>query len=184
MRRIARSAVFLDRDGVIIENRHDYVKSWAEVSFIPGALEALHHLSSCNHVLVLVTNQSAVGRGIISLEQAMDINHQVIAEIKAQGGRVDACYVCPHRPDQRCDCRKPAPGMLLRAAEQLNVDLTRSYLVGDAVTDMQAAWAAGAQGIMVLTGRGHEQLALLRSHNGARCQVVPDLEGALQHILT
>lgn len=182
MESIARSAVFLDRDGVIIENRQDYVKSWGEVSFIPGALEALYYLSLSEHVLVLVTNQSAVGRGIISLKQAMEINYQVIAEIEAHGGRVDGCYVCPHHPDQKCDCRKPAPGMLLRAAKQLKVDLRHSYVVGDAVTDMQAAWAAGAQGIMVLTGRGHEQLALLESNTAVNCHVVPDLKEALQHI--
>lgn len=179
MRTMAPPTVFLDRDGVIIENRSDYVKSWEEVRFLPRALEALRRLSSSEHAVVLVTNQSAVGRGIISQEQAMAINRQVIAEIVAQGGRVDACYVCPHRPDEGCDCRKPAPGMLLRAGAELGLDLSRSYLVGDAVTDIEAARAAGVRGILVLTGRGNQQAALLRSET----PVVPDLMAALDHIL-
>jgi len=132
----------LDRDGVIIENRTDYVKSWEEVHFLPGAFEALRRLSRSDYVLVLVTNQSAVGRGIVTLDKTMEINERVVAEIKTKGGRVDASYICPHHPDEGCDCRKPAPGMLLRAAEELKLDLARSYAVGDAVSDIQAARAA------------------------------------------
>jgi D-glycero-D-manno-heptose 1,7-bisphosphate phosphatase len=184
MRPVARPAVFLDRDGVIIENRSDYVKSRLEVSFLPGAREALQRLSRSEHAIVMVTNQSAVGRGMISLEEAMEINRHVIAAIEAQGGRVDAWYVCPHHPDERCDCRKPAPGMLLRAAEELGLDLARSYLVGDAVSDIQAGWAVGVQGILVLTGRGSEQVTLLRRENEKHCPVVADLNGALDYILS
>ena len=175
--------MFLDRDGVIIENRSDYVKSWEEVCFLPGALEALRRLSRTEYALVLVTNQSAVGRGIISLEQATEINRRVIAEIGAQGGRVDASYMCPHRPDEGCDCRKPAPGMLLQAAEELDLDLTRSYVIGDAASDVEAAWAAGVHGILVLTGLGKEQVGLLKTKGGANCPLVADLGAAVDYIL-
>ena len=113
--------MFLDRDGVIIENRSDYVKSWEEVRFLPGVFEALRRLARSEYALAIVTNQSAVGRGIISLDEAMHINERVLAEIAAQGGRVDASYMCPHRPDEGCNCRKPAPGMLLQAAEDLEL---------------------------------------------------------------
>jgi len=133
--------------------------------------------------LVLITNQSAVGRGIISLEQVMEINQHVIAEIEAQEGRIDASYLCPHHPDEGCNCRKPAPGMLLRAAEELGLDLTRSYVIGDAASDMEAAWAAGVHGILVLTGLGKEQVALLKTKGGANCPVVADLGAAVDHIL-
>ena len=118
------------------------MKSWEEVHFLPGAFEALRRLSRSDYVLVLVTNQSAVGRGIVTLDKTMEINERVVAEIKTKGGRVDASYICPHHPDEGCDCRKPAPGMLLRAAEELKLDLARSYAVGDAVSDIQAARAA------------------------------------------
>lgn len=176
-------AVFLDRDGVIIENRSDYVKSWEEVRFLPGALEALRRLNRTEYALVLVTNQSAVGRGIISLDRAMEINRRVIAEIEAQGGRIDASYVCPHRPDEGCNCRKPAPGMLLRAAKELELDLAHSYAIGDAVSDIEAAQAIGARGILVLTGRGKEQVALLKTKGKANCLVVADLSAAVDCIL-
>ena len=178
-----RAAVFLDRDGVIIENRSDYVKSWEELCFLPGAFKSLRRLGQSEYALVLVTNQSVVGRGTISLEQAMEINRRIIAEIEAQGGRIDASYLCPHRPDERCDCRKPAPGMLLQAAEELGLDLTRSYAIGDAASDIEAAWAAGVRGILVLTGRGREQVALLKMKGKANCPVVVNLGAAVDYIL-
>ena len=177
------SAVFLDRDGVIIENRAAYVTSWADVEFLPTAFEALRRLSRSAHRVVLVTNQSAVGRGLLTLEEAVALNRRVIAEIEAHGGRVDAWYLCPHRPEQRCACRKPAPGMLRRAQQDLALDLAQSYLVGDAIADVEAARAAGARGILVLTGRGHDQAARLARENvAAPCPVVPDLAAALEYI--
>ncbi len=178
-----RPAVFLDRDGVIIENRPDYVKCWEEVRFLRGSHEALRRLKASKYVLVVVTNQSAVGRGIISLEQALTINCRVIREIERQRGRVDATYLCPHAPDEGCSCRKPAPGMLLQAAEELGLDLTSSYLVGDALSDIQAARSAGVQSILVLTGRGTEQLSLGRAEDLGDCPAMSDLEAAVDHIL-
>jgi len=113
----------------------------------------------------------------------MEINRRVIAEIEAQGGRIDASYVCPHRPDEGCNCRKPAPGMLLRAAKELELDLAHSYAIGDAVSDIEAAQAIGARGILVLTGRGKEQVALLKTKGKANCLVVADLSAAVDCIL-
>jgi D-glycero-D-manno-heptose 1,7-bisphosphate phosphatase len=177
---MARVAVFLDRDGVIIENRTDYVKSWEEVHFLPRVFEALLRLGRSEYAVILITNQSAVGRGIITLDSALGINKQVIAAITAQGGRVDASYLCPHRPDEGCSCRKPAPGMLLQAAEDLGLDLARSYAIGDAASDIEAARAAKVQGILVLTGQGREQTALLEQ---VGCPVVTDLGAAVDYIL-
>ena len=177
-----RAAVFLDRDGVIIENRSDYVKCWQEVCFLPEAIEALRRLSRTEYALVLITNQSVVGRGIISPAQAIKINSRLVAEIRAQGGRMDAVYLCPHRPDGGCNCRKPAPGMFFRAAAELGLDLARSYAIGDAESDVIAARAAGVRGILVLTGRGMEQVTLLRSQK-AECVVVPDLGTAVDYIV-
>ncbi|HEU5088854.1 MAG TPA: D-glycero-beta-D-manno-heptose 1,7-bisphosphate 7-phosphatase, partial [Roseiflexaceae bacterium] len=151
---MARPAIFLDRDGVINENRSDYVKSWEEVIFLPGAIEAIRRLNTSEYAIVMVTNQSAVGRGIVPFELAQAINRQVVEQITAAGGRVDAWYMCPHHPQQGCECRKPAPGLLLQAQRDLSLDLARSYMIGDAYSDLQAAQAAGVRATLVLTGRG------------------------------
>ena len=181
-----KSAVFLDRDGVIIVNRSDYVKTPEEVLFLPKVFEALHTINQSSYAIVLITNQSVVGRGIITLDQALRINQGVIAEIIARGGRIDASYICPHRPDEKCSCRKPAPGLLLKAAEELQMDLTRSYLIGDAVSDIEAASLVGAQGILVLTGRGREQANIMESKGNSAFRAVaimPDLEKAVDFII-
>ncbi|MFN2116622.1 MAG: D-glycero-beta-D-manno-heptose 1,7-bisphosphate 7-phosphatase [Candidatus Promineifilaceae bacterium] len=153
--------IFLDRDGVIIENRADYVRSWMDVEFIPGAIEALVRLSTMPYKIVVVTNQSAVGRGIITIEEVEMINEQIMNAIRQKGGRVDAYYLCPHAPEEECSCRKPEPGMLLAAADDLQIDLQKSIMVGDALTDIQAGKRAGiSNNYLVLTGRGMDQLQL------------------------
>lgn len=154
-------AVFLDRDGVIIENRDNYVRAWEDVAFIPGALSALSNLSRSPYKIVMVTNQSAVGRGILSLSTAQAINQRIVAEIEKSGGRIDAVFICPHAPKDACDCRKPKPGLILQAARSLNLDLTRSIMVGDALSDLSAGQNAGVgQTFLVRTGRGAAQALL------------------------
>ncbi|MFN2277316.1 MAG: D-glycero-beta-D-manno-heptose 1,7-bisphosphate 7-phosphatase [Candidatus Promineifilaceae bacterium] len=154
-------AIFLDRDGVIIENRSNYVRSWADVVFISGALEALERLAEMPYKIVLVTNQSAVGRGIITLAEAEAINKKFLEVIEAAGGRIDGLYMCPHAPQDGCQCRKPLPGLLLNAAGDLDIDLKKSLMVGDALTDLQAGRGAGVpDNYLVLTGRGMDQLNL------------------------
>ncbi len=153
-----RRAVFVDRDGVICRNRSDYVKSWEEFVFLPGALEALTELARTDLYIVIVTNQSAINRGIVSAETVEEINSRMVLAIEAAGGRVDRVMYCPHRPDEHCACRKPQPGMLVMAAEDLGLDLAHSYLIGDAETDMQAGRAVGCRRYLVLTGRGRRQL--------------------------
>jgi D-glycero-D-manno-heptose 1,7-bisphosphate phosphatase len=180
---LKRPAIFLDRDGVINENRADYVKSWSEAEFLPGVFDALRRLAQANLAIVLITNQSAVGRGIISHEEAIQINQRVVETIRAQGGRVDGTYLCPHHPDENCACRKPRPGLLLQAADELDLDLGRSYFIGDAVTDMQAADAAGVKGILVLTGRGQEQVSRASLEDSLPWPVAADLGAAVDHIL-
>lgn len=151
-------AIFLDRDGVIIENRSAYVRSWADVEIFPQAIDALAALHDSPYRIVLVTNQSAVGRGIITRETAEDINDRLLTVIHEAGGRADAVYMCPHGPDDNCDCRKPLPGLLLRAAADLNIDLSRSLMIGDALSDVQAGQAAGVErSILLRTGRGRDQ---------------------------
>jgi len=178
-----RAAVFLDRDGVINQNRDDYVKSWAEVHFLPGVFAALARLADSPFAIVLVTNQSPIGRGILTRGQVEVVNQRIVAEIETRGGRVDAVYYCPHRPDENCDCRKPRPGLLLQATERFNLDLSSSYLIGDAVSDVEVALAADVQPVLVLTGRGRQQVCLLCQRGYDHIPVARDLAEAVAFIL-
>jgi D-glycero-D-manno-heptose 1,7-bisphosphate phosphatase len=176
-------AVFLDRDGVVNQNRSDYVLAWEHVRFLPGVFDALRALAASDFRIVMVTNQSPVGRGLLDLEVLQRINQGMIFEIEAAGGRVDGVYYCPHHPDQGCQCRKPKPGMLLQAAVELQLDLSRSYLVGDALSDVEAALAAGCQPLLVRTGRGAAQQTKLRAVHRRSVPVVADLAEAVAWIL-
>jgi D-glycero-D-manno-heptose 1,7-bisphosphate phosphatase len=154
-------ALFLDRDGVFIENKANYVRSWADVEFFPQALAALAGIREIPYKIIVVTNQSAVGRGIISLETAVSLNNRILDVVRKANGRIDASYLCPAKPGTDDPCRKPRPGMLLQAAQEHNLDLSQSYMIGDALTDIQAGQAAGVkQAILLLTGRGTAQAQL------------------------
>jgi len=151
-------AIFLDRDGVIIENRSNYVRSWDDVAIFGQALTTLARINSSPYKIIIVTNQSAIGRGIISLETALEINNRLLKVIKQTGGRIDGIFMCPHAPQDHCECRKPKPGLILQAAESHNLDLSRSFLIGDALSDIMAAQASGVtQTALVRTGLGGEQ---------------------------
>ena len=180
-----KPAIFLDRDGVIIHNRSDYVRDWSDVQFYPEALEILDQISRLPHAIVVVTNQSAVGRGLITLAKAQEINHAFRSEIHKLGGRIDRIYMCPHSPSDGCSCRKPKPGLLFKAAEELSLDLSRSILVGDALSDLEAARAAGlSRWALVRTGRGKAQLALPAAADLQPFTVYEGLEPALEDMLT
>jgi D-glycero-D-manno-heptose 1,7-bisphosphate phosphatase len=175
--------VFLDRDGVINQNQRDYVKSWDEFEFLPGTLASLRRLASTPYAIVVVSNQSAINRGLVSTAEVNAINDRMLREIEEAGGRIDAVYICPHRPDEECDCRKPKPGLLYQAANELDIDLASSYLVGDALSDMEAALAVGCTPFLVLTGRGREELA--RAHDSRLTDFVyaPDLAQTVEWIV-
>ena len=177
-------AIFLDRDGVIIENRPNYVRTWADVEIYPQALEALAKLSKSAYKLVMVTNQSGIGRGLISFEAADEINQKLLTEIQASGGRIDGVFMCPHAPVDNCACRKPAPGLLLQAADALSLDLSRSYMIGDALTDLQAGLAAGVKQVMLVrTGRGADQEVLSAAAELDPFPAYTDLSAAIADLL-
>lgn len=177
-----RPAVFLDRDGVINYNRPDYVKSWQDFKFLPGVLEALQRLALLNWPVVVVSNQSVIGRGLASRKAVGLINQRMMALVQQAGGRIDGVYCCPHRSDEACTCRKPHPGLLVRAADRMGLSLAHSVLVGDAESDVMAAHAAGCQPILVKTGRGVEQLARLRQNGVDGFIVADDLTDAVAWI--
>jgi len=119
----------------------------------------------------------------MTLEQAWAIQNRIVEIVRQRGGRVDASYICPHHPKDGCVCRKPAPGMILQAAQEMSLDLSRSWLVGDAVNDLEAARAAKVRNIMVLTGRGKKQEALLPADWRDEAIVVDDLSAAVRRIV-
>jgi histidinol-phosphate phosphatase family protein len=148
--------VFLDRDGVINRNRSDYVKTWDEFQFLPGARHAIARLTHAGYRLVVVTNQACIGKGLVSSSAIAEIHSRMLDEIACAGGHIEAVLVCPHRADDACGCRKPAPGLLLRAHDEYGVELSRALLVGDSASDMQAAGAAHVAAILALSGRGRD----------------------------
>lgn len=148
------AAVFVDRDGVICENREDHVKSWQEFAFIPGAIEAIASLSRAGMRVFIATNQGIVGRGLISGRTLDQIHSAMLDVLAGAGGRIEAVLVCPHHPDDRCACRKPAPGMFTEAASKYKIDLGASFVIGDHTNDLDAGRAAGTSTVLVRTGRG------------------------------
>jgi len=175
-------AVFVDRDGVICRNRNDHVRHWEEFVFLPGVLEAMARLARLDLYVIVITNQAIINRRMAPVEVVEDIHARMVRDIEAAGGRVDQVMYCPHRPDERCACRKPQPGLLLKAKVELELDLSRSYVVGDAKTDMQAARAVGCRRYLVLTGRGRQQLIRCWLHGEHGFKVVPDLGAAVSGI--
>lgn len=153
-------AIFLDRDGVLIENRSDYIRDWSQVIVFAEAITALAKPVLKNYKLVIVTNQSAIGRGLVPAETVQEINDRLATIIRTAGGQLAGIYTCPHTPKDACDCRKPKPGLLLQAAAELNIALAQSWMIGDAWSDLQAGQAAGVHKLAILrTGRGTEQLS-------------------------
>jgi len=180
-RQAMKPAIFLDRDGVIVENRSNYIRSWADIDIYPQALDALVRVSTLPYYIVIVTNQSAVGRGLITLSTAQAINQELVEEVERMGGRIDGVYMCPHAPWEGCECRKPKPGLFFQASRELSLDLTRSMMVGDALSDLYAAVAAGVpRTALVRTGRGADQERLPEVQNLQPLSVYPELGDALQ----
>lgn len=155
-----RKAVFLDRDGTINEEKN-YLHRVEDFSFIPGVPQAIRRLNQAGYLVVVVTNQSGVARGFFELADVHKLHEHVNCLLAYDQAHVDAFFICPHHPEagegiwrQRCDCRKGAPGLLLQAARQMHIDLSRSFMVGDKDADMEAGLNAGCTPLLVLTGYG------------------------------
>jgi D-glycero-D-manno-heptose 1,7-bisphosphate phosphatase len=148
-----RPAVFLDRDGTINEEM-GYINHLSRFRLLSEAASAIRRLNEAGLPVVVVTNQSGAARGYFPPSLVEEVHGHMQNLLAQEGARVDAIYTCLHAPDASCPCRKPQPGLLLQAAEELGLDLHRSYLVGDRYVDIQTAANAGVQGILVLTGYG------------------------------
>ena len=165
--------VILDRDGTINHDSDHYVKSPAEWRPIAGSLEAIARLTQAGYRVVVATNQSGIARGLFDTATLIAIHDTLQRAAGLAGGRIDAFFFCPHAADSACACRKPKPGMLLEIARRFNVSLSDVYMVGDAPRDVEAAAAAGARPVLVLTGKGQETFDQGRLPPGT--EVFPDL---------
>jgi len=175
--------VFLDRDGVINRNCVDYIRSLDQWIPFPGVFSALSALSAAGHPIIVVTNQSAVSRGFTTTEEVEAIHSEILRKAREAGAVVSGIYYCPHHPDDSCTCRKPAVGMIDAARRDLNLP-EGGWMIGDAVSDMELGRNAGLETIMVLTGRGADQLEIMRSSTARMPTVVADdLRSAVDYIL-
>ena len=157
--RVKKPAVFLDRDGTLIHDRPGhYLADPAKLRFYVHAFEALRLLSRLGYRLIVVTNQSGIARGYLTLRTAAAINRRLQKALARKGVGLDGIYFCPHGPGEGCGCRKPAPGLIKEAAGRHNIDLARSYVIGDKLGDMRLAAALKLRGVFVKTGHGRSQL--------------------------
>ncbi len=148
------SLVLLDRDGVINEDSPTYIKRAAEWRPIEGSLDAIARLNRAGSTVAICSNQAGVARGILSIENLSEIHEEMRARLAEAGGHIDGIFCCTHSPDERCECRKPAPGLLRRAMAELNHTPDTTTFVGDSLRDMQAAFAAHCVPVLVRTGNG------------------------------
>jgi D-glycero-D-manno-heptose 1,7-bisphosphate phosphatase len=187
---VSRRAIFMDRDGTICEEV-GYVNHVSRSRLLPGSLEAIRLANAAGYLVVVATNQSGVARGLFDEALVVAVHRALADTVAAGGGRLDALYFCPHHPREgqppyraECDCRKPRPGMLERAAREHDIDLTSSWMIGDSLVDLEAGAAAGTGIVHVLTGYGRG----LVEHQPHRFRVraphtADDLLGAVRWIL-
>jgi D-glycero-D-manno-heptose 1,7-bisphosphate phosphatase len=176
--------VILDRDGTINRASEEFVKSPEEWHPLPGALEAISRLNHAGFHVVLATNQSGLGRGLLDMGALNAVHAHMLKSLAALGGRIDAIFYCPHAAEEVCNCRKPAPGLLLQIAERYGLSLSGVPYVGDSLRDMLAADAAGCGPHLVLSGRyAMAEPARLPPEFPERTCVHADLGAFVDHLL-
>lgn len=175
----SRPAVFLDRDGTINEDT-GFIDSPERLIIIDGAASAIKKLNSKGFHVVVITNQSGVGRGYFSKESADAVNKRLEEILKKQEAHLDGIYYCPHHPDDGCECRKPRTGLIKKASADLSIDFNKSYVVGDKVCDVELAQNIGCKGILVLTGEGMKHREMLVNKPS---YIADDLKDAVEWII-
>jgi histidinol-phosphate phosphatase family protein len=171
--------VFLDRDGTLIVERH-YLRDVELVALEEGVADGLIRLQQHGHALIVVSNQSGIGRGLFTVDDAQRVNARIAALLRPFGIEILAWYTCPHAPETACECRKPLPGMPFKASRDWQLELAGSYVVGDKQCDLELADAIGGTGILVTTGHGREALAWAERTSRTVCTGLAD---AADHIL-
>lgn len=176
--------VFMDRDGVINRDSPDYIKGVAEFEFLPGSREALRRLAENGFEAIIVTNQSAVGRGWVTADGLAGIHQRLCDGVRDHGGRIHDILVCPHRPNENCACRKPRPGLILEAQRRHGIDLAAAVMVGDSAKDIECAMNAGVgASVLVRTGNGRQAEGELRRRGIVPDGIADDLQAAVDWIL-
>ena len=171
--------VLLDRDGVINVDSEDYILAPDEWQPIPGSLEAIARLTGAGLQVAVCSNQSAVGRGMISMDQLEQINERMLEAVENAGGRLAGIFICPHAPDAQCGCRKPSPGLIQQALAQLDCTPAASLFIGDSQRDLEAARGVAVEAWLVRTGNGrHTETAV-----APETRVYDDLASAVQALL-
>lgn len=180
---MARPAVFIDRDGTLNVDKN-YLHRFEDWEWIPGAVEAIKAFNEAGFLVIVISNQAGVAQGMYSEADINLLHAHVDDELRRLDARIDAYYYCPHHPEfgeeRACDCRKPAPGMLLRAADDLAIDLSRSWMIGDKLIDVEAGHAANVATILVRTGYGDNEAVL----SGPGQVIVDNLLVACQYVLS
>lgn len=180
----SRKVVFLDRDGVINRDSPDYIKSWAEFEFLPGSLEAIKQLTLNGFDVIIITNQSAINRKLVSIEDLDYIHKMIKNTVKSWGGEIKDIFFCPHTPEDGCDCRKPNPGLIYKAQRIHRIDLANTVMVGDSAKDIECARNAGCRhAVLVKTGNGIIAEKVLAEKNIYPDHVARDLLGASNWII-
>jgi histidinol-phosphate phosphatase family protein len=152
---VRRPAIFLDRDGVINRRRPgDYVLNWSQFEFVPGIREALKQIASLGLPMIVISNQAAIGKGLLATDALQEINTRMRQTLLQDGTALTAAYYCPHKSEENCACRKPRPGLIYAAANDFNLDLSRSVFVGDSEADVEAARAAGCRLVLFCSDFG------------------------------
>jgi len=176
--------VFLDRDGVINRDSPDYITAWEQFDFLPGSLAAIGRLTRAGLTVIVITNQSAVGRGLMDRDALAAMHGNLREAVAVHGGRIAAIFFCPHHPEERCTCRKPEPGLIYQAQRQFALDLRSATMIGDRAKDIQCGINAGCGRTILVRSGLHDDLSQLQTQGLAPDHVAADLAAAVHWLLT
>ena len=178
--------IILDRDGVINRDSDSYVKCAAEWLPLPGSIEAIGKLTQAGYAIAIATNQSGLSRGLFGLDELEEMHQKMRHLVESVGGHIDGIFYCPHRPEDHCQCRKPASGLFKAIAEDFSTSLEGVPVVGDSLRDLQAGLKFGCTPILVRTGKGVRSESALRAESDSllnRAAVFDDLAAVVTHLL-
>ncbi|HUV77380.1 MAG TPA: D-glycero-beta-D-manno-heptose 1,7-bisphosphate 7-phosphatase [Desulfobacterales bacterium] len=182
---ILQKVAFLDRDGVINRDSADYIKHWSEFEFLPKSLEAFKQLKQNGFTTIVITNQSVINRKMVSREGLDHIHTRMKTRVQSSGGEITDIFFCPHTPEDRCDCRKPKPGLIYQAKKKYRIDLATAVMVGDSAKDIECARNAGCRyALLVKTGNGIQAEKILKEKAIHIDHVAQDLFNAVHWIIT
>ena len=175
--------VFLDRDGVINRDSADYVTAWDQFHFLPGSLEAICRLTQAGMTVMVITNQSAVGRGMMKIATLESMHRNLCRAVAALGGHIEAIYYCPHHPDEVCTCRKPKPGLIRQAQRHYGLDPVTATMIGDSQRDIECGIRAGCGRTILVQSGLHDHRPQLEAKGMLPDLVAADLAEAVTWLL-